>query len=68
MPKSRTWELSRRSLLRGAAGAALAFEDEATVRYVDARFSEGGHRLPELLVAVALSDSFRNRCPVPAAE
>ncbi|WP_434348882.1 hypothetical protein ACN6A1_17395 [Myxococcus virescens] len=22
----------------------------------------------ELLVAVALSDSFRNRCPVPAAE
>ncbi|QDE68881.1 hypothetical protein BHS09_18890 [Myxococcus xanthus] len=59
--------MTRQALAYGL-GRALTDEDEATVRYVDTRFSAGGHRLPELLVAVALSDSFRNRCPVPAAK
>ncbi|NMO22578.1 DUF1592 domain-containing protein [Pyxidicoccus fallax] len=59
--------ISRQALAYGL-GRELTDADEAVVRSVDARFTQGGHRLPELMVAVALSDSFRNRCPVPAEE
>ncbi len=57
--------MSRKALAYGL-GRELTDADESVVRDVDARFAQGRHRLPELLVAVALSDSFRSRCPVPA--
>lgn len=57
--------ISRQALAYGL-GRELTDADEAEVQRVDARFTQGGHRLPALMVAVALSDSFRHRCPVPA--
>jgi len=56
-----------RQALAYALGRELTDEDAPTVEAVEQRFIEGHYRLPELLVAVALSDSFRHRCPVPAA-
>ncbi|MCP3142347.1 DUF1592 domain-containing protein [Pyxidicoccus xibeiensis] len=57
--------MSRKALAYGL-GRELTDADEPVVRSVNEHFAKGAHRLPELLVAVALSDSFRNRCPVPA--
>ncbi|WP_223758521.1 DUF1585 domain-containing protein [Myxococcus sp. RHSTA-1-4] len=57
--------MSRKALAYGL-GRELTDADCPVVRSVDQRFAQGGHRLPELLVAVAMSESFRNRCPVPA--
>ncbi|QSQ26074.1 DUF1592 domain-containing protein [Pyxidicoccus parkwayensis] len=57
--------ISRKALSYGL-GRELTDADDPVVRGVDEHFAQGGYRLPELLVAVALSDSFRNRCPVPA--
>jgi hypothetical protein len=59
--------ISRQALAYGL-GRELTDADAPVVRGVDRRFVQGAHRLPELLVAVVLSDSFRNRCPVPAEE
>jgi hypothetical protein len=59
--------MSRKALAYGL-GRELTEADWPVVRSVDERFAQGGHRLPELLVAVAMSESFRNRCPVPAKE
>jgi hypothetical protein len=56
-----------RQALAYALGRELTVADEDAVLAVDQRFAEGNHRLPELLVAVASSDSFRHRCPVPAS-
>jgi hypothetical protein len=59
--------MSRKALAYGL-GRELTDADWPVVRNVNQRFAQGGHRLPELLVAVAMSESFRNRCPVPAEQ
>ena len=41
-----------------ATGSVLSSDETKTLGYFEARFAKGGYRLPELLRAIALSDTF----------